>query len=781
MNRKKLNFRSTLVLLSSVVISIAALSVGQAHEHKHTHESLTRAAYQLLNSGYLRTGNHGQLGYHEIGRQISQGVIDEDECFELDDTYGRDSSGNRRNWSNDPNWNSHFYHAKTGKKLDVVVAVGLCIPGTFVQYDAADRARILWDLAIEDYRDGQQLLQLVDQPIGASGRTRATEEFASAFRILGRVMHLLEDMTSPAHTHDDPHGQAKIWDCGGDADDFERWGWCSQNGVNGTFHIRDYVRPAPIADLEEDCEVDIDSDGTIENFGVPPNLFTCRLWASVSRLYDGKAAGVPGSLNPVRITAKDKESIAHAYIRTLANVTFDFTAFQVKLKDVSGLTDIQDNSTLKSMLRGSGEDDCGLLAIDRGLCEGTPGWWITGNHQDIGRTTGNCGSVERAAGDFREEWWIDGTEGVDCTITKPNAFDYIIEGKAYIENIGGEGANGNGDQGPFIPTRHPKSLYQKLYGTTANRQDPFEPIPNTGKSMLRIQGDVLYAAATAYGAGLIQAFVDEVTYAPVADAGGLYRGEACQVVTLDGSGSTDPRGHIVSYEWDSTNNGEFDISTTSPTYDFVYQAEFDGITRLRVTDDEGFMGEDIADVIISPDVTPPVIESLNASPSHLWPGNKKMISVDLEVKMDDLCITNCKIVSVESNMPEQSQTDHTGPDWEITGDLKLNLRAEEWHGNSPSNTDHVNRKYAVTVECADSAGNVTSSVVEIAVNPDPPVPVEPTDTSTQSTSSTTPPISNQATSDPATESTGGGAGLGLVMIGLLGLLVRRRRLGAIPG
>jgi hypothetical protein len=62
-------------------------------------------------------------------------------------------------------------------------------------------------------------------------------------------------------------------------------------------------------------------------------------------------------------------------------------------------------------------------------------------------------------------------------------------------------------------------LYQKLYGTTANNEDPFEPTPHVGKTLLRIYGDVLYPTAVAYGAGLIDTFLREVA-PPLLDADG---------------------------------------------------------------------------------------------------------------------------------------------------------------------------------------------------------------------------------------------------------------------
>jgi hypothetical protein len=49
-----------------------------------------------------------------------------------------------------------------------------------------------------------------------------------------------------------------------------------------------------------------------------------------------------------------------------------------------------------------------------------------------------------------------------------------------------------------------------------------------------------------------------------------------------------------------------------------------------------------------------------------------------------------------------------GPDWEITGDLTVNLRSER----SPKGNGRV---YTITVECTDRSGNATQSSVTVAV------------------------------------------------------------------
>jgi hypothetical protein len=103
------------------------------------------------------------------------------------------------------------------------------------------------------------------------------------------------------------------------------------------------------------------------------------------------------------------------------------------------------------------------------------------------------------------------------------------------------------------------------------------------------------------------------------------------------------------------------------------------------------------------DCEPPVIHSISASPSVLWPPNRKMHPVALHVSASDNChVGRSRIISVSSNEGNAS-------DWEITGDLTLNLRAER-SSNGPD------RVYSIIVECADDSANTSTAVANISVS-----------------------------------------------------------------
>jgi|GEM_PF-1784339 len=198
---------------------------------------------------------------------------------------------------------------------------------------------------------------------------------------------------------------------------------------------------------------------------------------------------------------------------------------------------------------------------------------------------------------------------------------------------------------------------------------------------------------------------------PVADAGGSYSGKVGTSVILDAGNSHDPGGNIVLYEWDWENDGIFDESTTQPTNTHTWDQSYDGNVRLRVTDEEGFIEIDCAPVKVAgsdpsaPDIT------LSARPNTLWPPNHKMAPVSVHVHFSEPHNPEpaCHITSVTSSEPEDGSGDgHTAPDWKITGDLTVNLRAERSGGGD-------GRIYTIKVECTDASGNTAAGTTEVTV------------------------------------------------------------------
>jgi hypothetical protein len=135
----------------------------------------------------------------------------------------------------------------------------------------------------------------------------------------------------------------------------------------------------------------------------------------------------------------------------------------------------------------------------------------------------------------------------------------------------------------------------------------------------------------------------------------------------------------------------------------VYTVNYDAV------DASGNAAAQVARTVTVLDSSAPVIKSLTASPNRLWPPNHKMVPVAVSADVSDVCdsATVCRILSVRSNEPVNAPGDgNTTPDWEITGDLTVHLRAER------SGTG-IGRVYTITVKCADASGNSSMATVDV--------------------------------------------------------------------
>jgi hypothetical protein len=222
--------------------------------------------------------------------------------------------------------------------------------------------------------------------------------------------------------------------------------------------------------------------------------------------------------------------------------------------------------------------------------------------------------------------------------------------------------------------------------------------------------DVLVAGTLGRGAWTLSA-ITTLNTPPVADAGPDQTvectGSGGTSVQLDGSASFDPDGDTLTFTWtDALNN----VIATGSTPTIIVPL---GVHTLTLTVDDGRGGTDSDTVVITvQDTTPPVIETVTASPNTLWPPNHKMVHVTVTVSATDVCDSaapSCQIISVTSNEPVDGPGDgHTSPDWIITGPLTVDLRAER----SGKGTGRV---YTITVQCTDESGNSSTATVTVAV------------------------------------------------------------------
>lgn len=196
---------------------------------------------------------------------------------------------------------------------------------------------------------------------------------------------------------------------------------------------------------------------------------------------------------------------------------------------------------------------------------------------------------------------------------------------------------------------------------------------------------------------------------PVADAGPDQRVSAnssCQgEVTLEGTGSTDPDNDTLTYTW----SGPFGTATgATPTVKHLALGTH--TITLTVDDGKGGTATDTVAVTVY-DGTPPTIGSLSATPNVLWPPNHNMVVVTVRASVLDSCdpAPTWTIVLVTSNEPANGLGDgDLSPDWMITGDHTVSLRAER------SGTGN-GRIYTITVQATDASGNMSVQSLTVSV------------------------------------------------------------------
>jgi hypothetical protein len=116
-------------------------------------------------------------------------------------------------------------------------------------------------------------------------------------------------------------------------------------------------------------------------------------------------------------------------------------------------------------------------------------------------------------------------------------------------------------------------------------------------------------------------------------------------------------------------------------------------------------------VLARRDHTPPKIVSLSVTPSVIDSKNHKMVGAVVTANVTDDIDPNpsVRIVSITSNEPVNGTGDgDTAPDWEITGAMTANVRAER-SGNGKG------RIYTITVEARDASGNTATGTVTVSV------------------------------------------------------------------
>jgi len=218
-------------------------------------------------------------------------------------------------------------------------------------------------------------------------------------------------------------------------------------------------------------------------------------------------------------------------------------------------------------------------------------------------------------------------------------------------------------------------------------------------------------------------YLYEEAHPPSADAGMDTQVECASqdggIVTLDGSGSTDPdsttgNDDIVAFEWfRDFGSAASALIATGELAEVTLPLGAHTIT-LRVTDRTGLTDTDeVLETVV--DTTPPTV-SVVMDPESLWPPNHRLVEVGATVSGGDLCggatTVLTSIVSSEADNAPASSDGDTSDD--IQGadfgspDYAFSLRAERDGAGG-------GRTYAVSYAATDGAGNTASATTEVVV------------------------------------------------------------------
>jgi hypothetical protein len=109
------------------------------------------------------------------------------------------------------------------------------------------------------------------------------------------------------------------------------------------------------------------------------------------------------------------------------------------------------------------------------------------------------------------------------------------------------------------------------------------------------------------------------------------------------------------------------------------------------------------------DTTAPQILTLTSSVPVIWPPNHQMEAITLTATtFDAVGPVVTTLVNISSNQaPEGIGDGHTSEDWNITGPMTAQLRAERVGNND--------RTYTLTVQATDGAGNTSTKTVVVTV------------------------------------------------------------------
>ena len=219
---------------------------------------------------------------------------------------------------------------------------------------------------------------------------------------------------------------------------------------------------------------------------------------------------------------------------------------------------------------------------------------------------------------------------------------------------------------------------------------------------------------------------------PVADAGADVIVEctgALTSVALDGTGSSDPDGHELSFEWSAPQNSGAtidDVATALTTGHFPI-----GPTLVTLTVADGLGGVSVDDVLVTvTDSTPPAVVC-TTDLIALWPPNHAIHEVRIAVVVSDACSMPADLTLscyVSSSEPDDSTGDGSsvgdvngadGHSQAVTVPLAYNPQQGLFEGvvslRAERSGNLTGRSYSIACEVSDEQGNTSTASCVVVV------------------------------------------------------------------
>jgi type IX secretion system substrate protein len=146
------------------------------------------------------------------------------------------------------------------------------------------------------------------------------------------------------------------------------------------------------------------------------------------------------------------------------------------------------------------------------------------------------------------------------------------------------------------------------------------------------------------------------------------------------------------------------IITQLPAAGSVISGQLDTLITLIATDVAG-NADTCTFQVQTVDHEAPLITTVSASPTQLWPPNHKLRDVIINYTATDNCGSVTSSLAVTSNEPATANHE---PDWIIVDNHHIKLRAERSHFNK-------DRIYTIAITATDSAGNASTQSTTVTV------------------------------------------------------------------